>query len=111
MCLVGIQRDDLNFTINGMDARQFASQGQQRSLALALKIGEGEIISAEKGEAPVYLFDDVLGELDEDRKSYVLSRTEGRQMIVTACEKGDYVNLDDVKMIYVENGNYREEKN
>ncbi|MBQ8837413.1 MAG: DNA replication/repair protein RecF [Clostridia bacterium] len=111
MCLVGIQRDDLNFTINGMDARQFASQGQQRSLALALKIGEGEIIAAEKGEAPVYLFDDVLGELDEDRKSYVLSRTEGRQMIVTACEKGDYVNLDDVKMIYVENGNYREEKN
>lgn len=110
MSLVGVQRDDLYFTINGMDARQFASQGQQRSLTLALKIGEGEIIAAEKGEAPVYLFDDVLGELDEDRKRYLLSRTEGRQMIVTACEKGDYVNLDDVKMIYVENGKYREEK-
>ena len=109
MSLVGVQRDDLYFTINGMDARQFASQGQQRSLALSLKIGEGEIIAAEKGESPVYLFDDVLGELDEDRKSYVLSRTEGRQMIVTACEKGDYVNLDAVKMIYVEGGKYREE--
>ncbi|MBQ5389614.1 MAG: DNA replication and repair protein RecF, partial [Clostridia bacterium] len=72
MCLYGVQRDDLVFTINEKDARQFASQGQQRSIALALKIGEGEIIALEKGEAPIYLFDDVLGELDEDRKNYVL---------------------------------------
>lgn len=108
MSLCGVQRDDLYFTINGMDARQFASQGQQRSLSLALKIGEGEIISAEKGESPVYLFDDVLGELDEERKAYVLSRTEGRQMIVTACEKGDYMNLSQVKMIAAENGCYKE---
>ncbi|MBQ4598452.1 MAG: DNA replication and repair protein RecF [Clostridia bacterium] len=109
MSLCGVQRDDLLFTINDRDARQFASQGQQRSIALALKIGEGEIIASEKGESPVYLFDDVLGELDEDRKNYVLSRTSGRQMIVTACEKGDYLNLADVKMISVENGKYREE--
>ena len=109
MSLCGVQRDDLVFTINDRDARQFASQGQQRSIALALKIGEGEIIASEKGESPVYLFDDVLGELDEERKNYVLSRTSGRQMIVTACEKGDYLNLDAVKMISVENGKYREE--
>lgn len=108
MCLCGIQRDDLIFTVNGMDAKQFASQGQQRSLALALKIGEGEIIAAEKGESPVYLFDDVLGELDEERKRYVLSRTAGRQMIVTACETGDYLNLSAVKMIAVEDGRYKE---
>ena len=110
MSLCGIQRDDLAFTINDRDARQFASQGQQRSIALALKIGEGEIITAEKGESPVYLFDDVLGELDEDRKNYVLSRTGGRQMIVTACEKGDYLNLSAVKMISVKGGKYEEEK-
>lgn len=106
MCLVGVQRDDLVFLLNGRDAKQFASQGQQRSLALALKIGEGEIITKEKGEAPVYLFDDVLGELDEERKNYVLSRTAGRQMIVTACENGDYLHLDGVKMIEVVNGEY-----
>ena len=106
MCLIGVHRDDLNFSINKMDARQFASQGQQRSLALALKLSEGEIIALEKGESPVYLFDDVLGELDEDRKKYVLSRTGGRQMIVTACEKGDYINLSDINMIYAENGTY-----
>ncbi len=109
MCIVGVQRDDIYFTINSLDARQFASQGQQRSLALALKIGEGEIIALEKGESPVYLFDDVLGELDEERKKYVLSRTNGRQMIVTACEKGDYIKLDNLKMIYVEKGSYEEE--
>ncbi len=106
MCLCGIQRDDLVFLLNGRDAKQFASQGQQRSLALALKIGEGEIITHTRGEAPVYLFDDVLGELDEDRKNYVLSRTAGRQMIVTACENGDYLHLDGVKMIEVKEGEY-----
>ncbi len=106
ICLFGVQRDDILFEINGKDARQFASQGQQRSIALALKIGEGEIIAAEKGESPVYLLDDVLGEFDEDRKKYVLSRTLGRQMIITACEKGDYLNLSEVNMIEVDGGRY-----
>ena len=106
MSLVGIHRDDLQFTINKSDSRQFASQGQQRSLALALKLSEGEIIANDKGDFPVYLFDDVLGELDEDRKKYVLSKTQGRQMIVTACEKGDYINLDELNMIFADCGKY-----
>lgn len=105
-CLFGIQRDDLEFLLCGKDAKQFASQGQQRSLALALKIGEGEIIAEERGEPPVYLFDDVLGELDEDRKRYVLSRTAGRQVIVTACERSDYLDLSDLTSIRVSNGHY-----
>jgi len=108
MCLVGIQRDDIVFEINGKDAKLFASQGQQRSVALALKIGEGEILAEEKGEKPIFLLDDVLGEFDEDRKKYVLSKTFGRQMIVTACEKGDYIDLDEVKMIEVQGGKYFE---
>ena len=106
--LFGVHRDDLIFTVNGRDARQFASQGQQRSIALALKIGEGEIIALEKGEAPVYLFDDVLGELDEERKKYVLSRIGGKQIIVTACEKGDYLKQQDVRYIAVQNGSYEQ---
>ena len=108
MCLIGPQRDDLVFEINGRDAKLFASQGQQRSLALALKIGEGEILALEKGDLPVYLLDDVLGEFDEERKKYVLSKTFGRQMIVTACEKGDYIDLDELKMIEVSGGRYFE---
>lgn len=109
MSLFGIQRDDLLFYVNGRDARQFASQGQQRSIALALKLGEGEIAAKEIGEEPVYLLDDVLGELDEDRKRYILSRTGGRQLLVTACEKNDYDTLRGIKKIFVKDGHYTEE--
>ena len=109
MTLYGVQRDDLEFFVNKKEARQFASQGQQRSIALALKIGEGEILASEKGEEPVYLLDDVLGELDEERKAYILSRTGGRQCIVTACEKSDCDSLFGVKKIRVEKGRYYEE--
>lgn len=108
--LCGVQRDDLVFYVNGREARQFASQGQQRSVALALKLGEGEILAAELGEEPVYLLDDVLGELDETRKSYILSRTGGRQLIVTACEKNDYDALTGVKKIRACDGRYTEEE-
>lgn len=106
MSLCGISRDDMQFLIGGMDARLFASQGQQRSIALALKIGEGEMISRILGEAPVYLLDDVLGELDEERKKYILSRTADKQRIVTACEKDDYSELSGVRLYHVENGTY-----
>lgn len=109
MTLCGIQRDDIEFFVNEKEAKQFASQGQQRSIALALKIGEGEILAAEKGEEPVYLLDDVLGELDEERKAYILSRTGGRQFIVTACEKSDYESLFGINKIRVEKGRYYEE--
>ena len=110
MTLFGVQRDDILFYVNGREARQFASQGQQRSIALALKLGEGEILAAEIGEEPVYLLDDVLGELDEERKSYILSRTGGRQLIVTACEKNDYDALVGVKKIRVCGGHYTEDR-
>lgn len=107
MCLCGVARDDMKFLIDGRDARVFASQGQQRSLALALKIGEGQLIADFVGESPVYLFDDVLGELDEDRKQYVLTRTADKQRIVTACEKDDYSDLSGVRLYHVEGGEYR----
>lgn len=110
MTLFGVQRDDILFYVNGREAKQFASQGQQRSIALALKLGEGEILAAEIGEEPVYLLDDVLGELDEERKSYILSRTGGRQLIVTACEKNDYDALVGVKKIRVCGGHYTEDR-
>ena len=82
----------------------------KRSIALALKLGEGEILADEIVEEPVYLLDDVLGELDEERKSYILSRTGGRQLIVTACEKNDYDALVGVKKIRVCGGHYTEER-
>ncbi len=87
--LFGIQRDDLIININGKSARSFASQGQQRSIVLALKLGEGEVNRDICGEYPVFLFDDVLSELDERRKSFVLGGIGERQIIITSCEKED----------------------
>ncbi len=85
--LYGIHRDDIQINLNGSDSRSFASQGQQRSLALAMKLAEGEISKEESGEYPVFLFDDVLSELDRSRKDYVLSGLNGRQIIMTCCEE------------------------
>ncbi len=85
--LYGIHRDDIQINLNGSDSRSFASQGQQRSLALAMKLAEGEISKEESGEYPVFLFDDVLSELDKSRKEYVLSGLNGRQIIITCCEE------------------------
>lgn len=84
--LYGAHKDDILIALNGKDARVYASQGQQRSIALAMKLAEGEISRAESGEYPVFLLDDILSELDEKRKRYVLEGLDGRQVVITACE-------------------------
>jgi DNA replication and repair protein RecF len=69
---VGPHRDDLLLSINGLSASEFASEGQQRTLALALKLAQGEALAAARGSLPVYLIDDVFGELDPGRRNAVL---------------------------------------
>lgn len=85
--LYGTHKDDIYIELNGKDSRSFASQGQQRSIALAMKLAEGEISKEITGEYPVFLFDDVLSELDPKRKEYVLSGLSGKQVIITCCEE------------------------
>ena len=102
--LYGSHKDDIEIYLDGMEARQFASQGQQRSLALAMKLGEGEISMEYSGEYPVFLFDDVLSELDVRRQSFLLSRLEDRQVIMTTCTTPPVKS--DAKFISVENGRY-----
>ena len=84
--LYGIHKDDIKVTLNGNDSRVYASQGQQRSIALAMKLAEGEISKDDTGEYPVFLFDDILSELDKSRKEYILSKLGSRQVIITCCE-------------------------
>ena len=84
-CLIGPQRDDMRIEIGGREARLYASQGQQRSAVLAIKLSEGAILEREKREKPVYLFDDVLSELDADRQKYLARATEGAQVVLTTC--------------------------
>ena len=74
--LCGIHKDDMEIYLNRNRARFFASQGQQRTLVLALKLGELGIIQAKTGYAPILLLDDVLAELDETRQNYLLKSIE-----------------------------------
>ena len=85
--LFGPQREDIVIFINEKDSRIFSSQGQQRSIVLSLKMAEGEVSRELFSEYPVFLFDDVLSELDEKRQSFVLSGMDGRQIIITSCEE------------------------
>ena len=107
---VGPHRDDIEFKINNLDATKFASQGQQRTLVLALKLGELEIIKEKTGYSPILLLDDVLAELDETRQNYLLKSIEnGTQTIITSVDtllfEDDF--LKDVEIYSIENGNLK----
>jgi len=84
--LYGPQRDDIIIKINGQPTRGFASQGQQRSIVLSMKLAEGEVIRDMFGEYPVFLLDEMLSELDESRRKFVLDTLDGKQTVITACE-------------------------
>lgn len=101
--LWGIHKDDVDVQLNGKSARMFASQGQQRSLALAMKLAEGEVCRSICGELPVFLFDDVFSELDPVRRSYLSEKLSGKQVIITSCEPGCVKNAN---VILVKNGTY-----
>lgn len=107
--LWGIHKDDVEIKLNGKNARIFASQGQQRSLALALKLAEGEVTREEFGDYPVFLFDDVLSELDETRRDSLLLFDTDKQVIITTCETGVLDRISAQKRIKVEGGRYFEE--
>lgn len=106
--LWGIHKDDLDIRLNGKSARIYASQGQQRSLALSMKLAEGEICREEFGDYPVFLLDDVLSELDGARREYLLSRILGKQVLITTCETEGLSLLKAGKRILVESGSYKE---
>lgn len=85
--MVGPHRDDIQFLLNGLDARVFASQGQQRTLVLSLKLAELEFIRGETGEYPVILFDDVFSELDQTRRRQLMDIFNKKtQVFITGTE-------------------------
>ncbi|MEA2974297.1 MAG: replication and repair protein RecF [Actinomycetota bacterium] len=83
VCLVGPHRDELVLTISGMPARTHASQGEQRSLALALRLAGHRVVGESLGESPVLLLDDVFSELDESRSQALLDHLPPGQAILT----------------------------
>lgn len=91
LTLVGPHRDDLRFTIDGVDMTTYASRGQGRTIAVSLKLAEIELMRAETGEEPVLLLDDVMSELDKPRRA-ALSHAilNARQAIVSATDLDDF---------------------
>ena len=101
---VGPHRDDLELTINGLSARSFGSQGQQRSVVLALKLGEANVLAQSIGEEPVILLDDVLSELDASRQEYLLNHLKGRQVFFTCCDPAGIQLLRKGKVFFMQDG-------
>ena len=99
---VGPHRDDLKFYINDKEVKVFGSQGQQRTVALSIKLAEVEIFKQVAGEYPILLLDDVLSELDNDRKNNLLKLISDYQTIITTTEINS--QLDDLFLIHIKNG-------
>lgn len=90
----GPHRDDLELKISGVSAREFGSQGQQRTAVLALKLAEAAVIRSTINEPPVLLLDDVMSELDGRRQNYLLGDIDGMQVFITCCDKAVAGRLD-----------------
>jgi len=101
---VGPHRDDIEIKINGMPARLYGSQGQQRSCSIALKLSESAVIAEKTGKKPVVLLDDVMSELDLSRQDYILNHIGDRQVFITCCEPDTVLRLASGRCFYVENG-------
>lgn len=99
---VGPHRDDIIFKINDLDCRYFASQGQQRTVALVLKLSLMEVIKKEIGEYPILLLDDVLSELDYDRQNKLLKIVTNYQTLIS-CTSLPNINLP-YYVIKIKNG-------
>ena len=85
---VGVQRDDINFTIGNVPLRKYGSQGQQKSFIIALKLAQYQIIAEQTGKTPILLLDDVFDKLDESRVAELISLVSGNtfgQIVITDC--------------------------
>ncbi len=103
---VGPHRDDLAFFINDIDVKSYGSQGQQRTTALSLKLSEIRLVREMMRENPILLLDDVMSELDSNRREYLLDSIKDIQTIVTCTGYDDFINRRmKIDNIYkVENG-------
>lgn len=110
----GIHKDDMLMFLNEKDATLYASQGQQRSIVLAIKIALLELIKKEIGEYPILLLDDVLSELDDVRKTKLLNLIQGKVQTFLTSTSIDGIHhqvIEKAKKINIENGQVKGEDN
>ncbi len=106
--VAGAHRDDISFCINNMPAKDYASQGQIRSIAIALKLAEARMIHEKSDDYPIMILDDILSELDSFRRSFIINHIEKLQTFITSCNISDAIdnNLTDGHIWNVRNGTF-----
>ena len=109
--LIGPHRDDLTFYINNQELKNYGSQGQQRTAILSLKLAEINLFFLENDEYPVLLLDDVMSELDDSRREYLLELIQEKNIqtfITGANEEFFNQSIKDSKVFRVENGKIKQ---
>lgn len=101
---VGPHRDDIEVTLDGLSVASFGSQGQQRSCILSIKLGEAKLLGEAMGEPPLILLDDVMSELDAQRREYILNSIGESQIFVTCCDEGLFSGLSEGKVFHMKAG-------
>ncbi len=101
---VGPHREDFDIIINGRKAKIFASQGQQRSAVLSLKLAEAKLLSDLTEENPIILLDDVMSELDKKRQDFLLNKISDYQVFITCCDFEENSLLREGKKFLIEEG-------
>lgn len=107
----GPHKDELEIFIDKKNAKKFASQGQQRSLAVCLKLAEAAVMENIFNEPPVIILDDVMSELDDNRKNYMIEKITNKQVFITDCDKFVSEKLKTGTVFKVENGKIKRDKN
>ena len=105
---IGPHRDDLDVLIAGVDAKLYASQGQMRTAALALKLAEVQIFKDLSGEYPILVLDDVMSELDLPRRKKLLKRIDGIQTVLTCTHAERVLYGAKCNKIHIDNGRIKE---
>lgn len=95
--LIGPQRDDIQFMVNGQNVQHYGSQGQQRTTALAVKLAEIDLMKEQTGEYPLLLLDDVLSELDDDRQTSLLGAIQDKVQTFLTTTSLDGISRDLIK--------------
>lgn len=108
--LTGPHRDDFDIFMNGINIKKFGSQGQMRSCVLKLKLSECEIIEEKTLQSPILLLDDIMSELDEERRKFFLNNIKNKQVIITCTDKEEFFDNSDSFVFRVEEGNIIKEK-
>lgn len=110
--VIGPHRDDLTFSINGLDVQTYGSQGQQRTTALSLKLAEIDLMKEVTGDYPVLLLDDVLSELDDNRQTHLLKSISNKVqtfLTTTSISGIDSEFITDPKLFTINNGTIEKE--